>query len=186
MYDSKNIEIEKEELKYEVLKIFFKNCYIKHYYYIPVTLLCCIFIIFLGIHNIISNSIANVGVAGSIISVIYFFYVEIFIHDKPIDEQYLKKVNKDIEERFLHNNKIQLNQNNNDIYRENINDVIKEILKIKGDKEITYDHIINMFKRYKKQFDDISEKKLQKEKSNKQFDLINKYFVSYECNHHPK
>ena len=43
-----------------------------------------------------------------------------------------------------------------------------------------------MFKRYKKQFDDISEKKLQKEKSNKQFDLINKYFVSYECNHHPK
>ena len=115
-----------------------------------------------------------------------FFYVEIFIHDKPIDEQYLKKVNKDIEERFLHNNKIQLNQNNNDIYRENINDVIKEILKIEGDKEITYDHIINMFKRYKKQFDDISEKKLQKEKSNKQFDLINKYFVSYECNHHPK
>lgn len=166
---------EQKQLEYEVIKIFNDNIFIERNYYI-----FCFFLVLLSIFltTLIIQEIVSVFFVLLLFVVIAIVISSDNILDgklsKPINEQYLNKVVKKIKEQMLYKDSIYL-KHGYDRYYQDVNACIRKVLKKDNNSVIRYKDIVELYKKYKKEFE-LIKKKIQNENDKKvQSKFLEKY-----------
>lgn len=161
-YNNENQELYEKKLEHEVIKIFYDNIFIDRNYYI-----FCFFIVILSvfltiliIQEIVSVFFVLLLFVAIAIVISYDNILDVKL-SKPINEQYLNKVIKNIKEQMLYKDSIYL-KHGYDIYYQDVNACIKKVLKKDNNSVIRYKDIVELYKKYKKEFE-LIKKKIQNE-----------------------
>lgn len=162
-----------EKLEYEVIEVFYVNCFNKYSIIFTLGIMSFIFIV-LSLLSVIPFYFIIFAII--IIGVCVWFdeYTDKHILTEPIDDEYLNKVHQQIQEQLLSQNNIHLN-GSNDLYNQKINTFIKNFLK-KEERPITYQDIIKLYENHRRQFYLIEKEFQHKSNMNKQSESIDKYF----------
>lgn len=162
-----------EKLEYEVIEVFYVNCFNKYSIIFTLGIMSFIFIV-LSLLSVIPFYFIIFAII--IIGVCVWFdeYTDKHILTEPIDDEYLNKVHQQIQKKILSQNNINLNESN-DLFNQKINNIIKNFLK-KEERPITYKDIINLYKNHNQQFKLIEKEVKNQNNINKQSELIDKYF----------
>lgn len=158
------------KLEYDVIKVFYDNCFNKYSIIVPLGIMSFIFIV------LILLSLYFIIFAIIIIGVCVWLdeYADKHILTEPINDEYLNKVHQQIQEKLLSQNNIHLNESN-DSFNQKINTFIKHFLK-KEERPITYKDIIKLYENHRRQFYLIEKEFQHKNNMNKQSESIDKYF----------
>lgn len=158
------------KLEYDVIKVFYDNCFNKYSIIVPLGIISFIFIV------LILLSLYFIIFAIIIIGICVWLdeYADKHILTEPINDEYLNKVHQQIQEKLLSQNNIHLNESNNS-YNQKINAFIKSFLK-KEERPITYQDIIKLYENHRRQFYLIEKEFQNKNNINKQSESIDKYF----------
>jgi len=134
------------KLEYDVIKVFYDNCFNKYSIIVPLGIISFIFIV------LILLSLYFIIFAIIIIGICVWLdeYADKHILTEPINDEYLNKVHQQIQEKLLSQNNIHLNESNNS-YNQKINAFIKSFLK-KEERPITYQDIIKLYENHRRQF----------------------------------
>ena len=159
-----------EKLEYDVIKMFYDNCFNKCSIIVPLGIMSFIFIV------LILLSLYFIIFAIIIIGVCVWLdeYTDKHILTEPINDEYLNKVHQQIQEKLLFQNNIHLNESNDSV-NQKINTFIKDFLK-KEERPITYKDIIKLYENHRRQFELIEKEFQHKNNMNKQSESIDKYF----------
>lgn len=162
-----------EKLEYEVITVFYTKCFNKYTIILPLVTIFII-VIMLSLLFVIPVFFVILAIIGFGICAWFDEYTDKHILTKPINDEYLNKVHKQIQKTILFKNNINLSESN-DSFNQKINTIIKHFLK-KEERLITYKDIINLYENHSRQFKLIEKEFKNKNNINKQSKSIDKYF----------